>query len=440
MEPPSFPHPAAGHVIDEFLILEQIGSGAFSRVHIAQHIPTGNFAAAKIIELSALNSDELKGMIREVSVFHLVSHPNICGLYRASIVDNSLILFMEFAPGGTLFELVRGKKGLGETEAQPYFVQLFAAVRHLHLFHFVAHRDLKLENVMLGKNRAVKLADFGLVGGTVDSLLRTVLGTPGFQAPEVIAGVEYNEKCDVWSLAVCLWTMVAGRLPFSTSPTNYRLFVDDIQKLQYPAFFSPLLKDLLQKMLIVKVDERPGLMALQGHLWLKGLPQLSPNIAPEPIFFKRVRSLAALTKLKRRKTVGDPVVIKQCVALGIDEAQLTADLAAGETTTATTTYFVLCNPISERPQPKQPRPEAEVTLTSGPPASADSLPPKLPPQLPPVTPGRKRDYKTPPGAPGKVSIPLPSPLIVPRRMSRPVCPVPQSGGRKSVDLGKTRKS
>jgi hypothetical protein len=130
--------------------------------------------------------------------------------------------------------------------------------------------------------------------------------------------------------------------------------------------------------------------------------------------------------------------VKQAVALGIDEEQLTADLLAGETTTATATYFVLSNPISERPMPSLPRPEPEVAVTGGRPASVDSQPR----QLPPIPPSPKRDRKIPlPGGTGvTVAAALPFPLIVPRRMSRPVCPVPQSkGGRRSVDLGKPRK-
>jgi serine/threonine protein kinase len=380
------PAPSAtepGQVIDEFLIMEQIGSGAFSRVHLAEHLPTHAFAAVKIVDLSKLGPDEIKGMIREISVFQLVSHRNICSLYRISTLSHSILFFMELAPGGTLLDIVNQKKGLSEAEAQFYFIQLFGAVRHLHLYHFVAHRDLKLENVMIGKSRVVKLADFGLAGTACNSLMHTFLGTPGFQAPEIIAGNEYSEKCDIWSLGVCLWAMVAGRMPFSTQNTNYRLFLDEIMKIQYPRTFSAGLQDLLKKMLTVKPDERPSLMQLQDHGWLKGLEQLNPNIAPQPVYFQSARSLAAVSKLKRKKTVPIEAVVKKCVAIGIDEVQLVADLTNGETTPATTTYFVLCNPVTERPAPREPPPRSEST-----PALAAHAEPGDPSkeQLPPLVP------------------------------------------------------
>jgi 5'-AMP-activated protein kinase catalytic alpha subunit len=145
-------------------------------------------------------------MAREVNVFQLISHPDICGLYRLSTTCDALLLFMEFASG--------------EREAHDYFIQLFAGVRHLHLHRFVAHRDLKLENILLGKNCVVKLADFGLAGTSCQSLRRTFVGTLGFQAPEILTGWEYNEKCDVWSL----WgtSVDDGERVFAVFPSNLK--------------------------------------------------------------------------------------------------------------------------------------------------------------------------------------------------------------------------
>jgi serine/threonine protein kinase len=369
-----------GQIIDDFLIMEQIGSGAFSKVHLAEHLPTHCFAAVKIVDLAQLGPADIKSMIREISVFQLVSHRNICSLYRISTVAQSLLFFMEYAPGGTLLHVVNEKKGLSEPEAQFYFIQLFAAVRHLHLYHFVAHRDLKLENVMIGKNKVVKLADFGLAGTSCDTLMHTFLGTPGFQAPEIIAGNEYNEKCVVWSLGVCLWAIVAGRMPFSTENSSIRLFLEEVVNIQYPKTFSPLLLDLLKRMLIVKPDERPHLMQLQDHMWLKGLEQLSPNIAPQPVYFQSARSLSAVSKLKRQKVTPNEKVLKKCEDMGIDIEPLKAELANGETTQATTIYFVLCNPVTDRPAPHTPvQSGPELVLDITPEPEKNSAREQLPP-------------------------------------------------------------
>jgi serine/threonine protein kinase len=169
--------------------------------------------------------------------------------------------------------------------------------------------------------------------------------------------------------------MVSGSFPFSSQATNFRQLMTEFGKLRYPPTFSPMLVDLLQKMLVVKPDDRPTLMTLQGHPWLRGLEQLGTNIAPSPIVFQIARSLAAIAKFRRRKTAPRPEILAKCEQMGIDVETLKNSLVSGETTSDTTTYFVLCNPIAERPvivlaAPEEP-PEPE-------PAKEGGLPPLVP--------------------------------------------------------------
>jgi serine/threonine protein kinase len=175
--------------------------------------------------------------------------------------------------------------------------------------------------------------------------------------------------------------MRCGRLPFSTQNVNFPTFLDEILKIQFPREFSPLRVALIKKMLVVKPDERPSLIQLQGHPWLKGLDQLSPNIAPKPVFFQNSRSIVSFSKVKRRKTVPDPIVLKKCIEFGIDCEQLTIELEKGETTANTTTYFVLLNPVSERPPVVRPPPrrsESDPRITIEKPISPRNLGETLP--------------------------------------------------------------
>lgn len=369
-----------GGVIDNFEIMQQIGSGAFSRVHVAHHIPTNNYAAVKVINLSQMKDAEYVAMLREISVFMQVDHPNICHLYRTSTCRDFLLFFMEYVPCGTLLDLVNQKKGLSEGEAQHYFIQLFSAVRHLHMFHFLVHRDLKLENVLIGKKGTVKLTDFGLAGTSYNNLMHTFVGTPGYQSPEVVAGNEYTEKCDVWSLGVCLFAMLEARLPFSCQNTNFKLFMQEIFELKMPSKFSPLLQDLLSKMLAPKPEQRPSLMQLQDHPWLKGLKRLGTNIAPQPIMFQIARNIAAIAKFRRRKTTADEKVLEKCREMGIDTEKLVQCLIDGETTDDTTTYWMLAYPNPTKPEVRPPTPEKRVVLQDEPKSdSKEKLPALNPP-------------------------------------------------------------
>lgn len=348
-------------VIDDFEILEQIGSGAFSHVHIAKHIPTGCYCAAKIIDLPHLKEDEFIGIMREVSVFMQADHPNICNLYRLSITDDKLIFFMEYASRGTLLEYVNSKGGLTEFEAQRYFIQIFSALRHLHIYYFLVHRDLKLENILIDSKGNMKLTDFGLAGTYYNNIMRTFVGTAGYQPPEILAGNEYTEKCDVWSLGVCLYAMVSGTLPFSTQNASFRALVQEAEEMTFPQNFSRGLVDLLKKMFSIRPNERPSLIQLQSHPWLRGVQILGTNIAPQPIMFYKVPSISVIKKFQRRPFKPDEKVLQQCAEKGLNVEELTEMLKNGQTTPETTTYFCLLHPLLQKPERPKPKPKPKPT-------------------------------------------------------------------------------
>ena len=302
-------------IIDDFEILERIGGGAFSNVHIARHTITGTYCAAKIVNLATIKQTEFPGIMREISVFMQISHPHICSMYRLSHKDNELIFFIEYAKNDTLLQYVNSKKGLPEKEAQRIFIQIFDAIRHLHICHFCVHRDLKLENILLDGNNNVKVTDFGLASKYYNNQMKTFVGTAGFQAPEVLSGNEYNEKCDVWSLGVCLWAMITGCLPFTPQSNNFHALVEEASDIQYPPAFSPALIDLFHRMFTIRPQSRPNLMQLQAHPWLRGLKQLPANIAPSPIVFYQVSNASQISRFRRKSIKAEPEIVEEVIKL-----------------------------------------------------------------------------------------------------------------------------
>lgn len=384
-------------IVDEFEIMEQIGAGAFSHVHVAKHLPTGCYCAAKIINLDLMKPEEFVGIMREVSVFMQIDHPNVCNLYRLSLItkdvpvpnpqaqqpdskstpskiqfgttnktETQLCFFMEYASRGTLLQYVNSKGGLNEAEAKKLFIQIFNGLNYLHMYHFLVHRDLKLENILIDQEGNMKITDFGLASTSYNNLMHTFVGTPGYQPPEVIIGNEYDEKCDVWSLGVCLYAMVAGRLPFSTQNHDFRTLVNEATKKVFPKTFSPMLVDLLQKMFEVTPSKRPTLIQLQTHPWLKGV-EILKNVAPQPILFYKVKSKAQITKFKRKSFKVNTAILEKMKEkiktehglksddddlLAVKISQLQDNLSKGNTDEDTTTYFCLLHFLGEKPQVK----------------------------------------------------------------------------------------
>jgi serine/threonine protein kinase len=128
---------------------------------------------------------------------------------------------LELATGGMLFDFIYHTGVITEKEARYFFHQLIEGLNHIH-FQGQAHRDLKLENALLDKNRVLKIADFGLAapiyGRDGSGVLRTKVGTHQYMAPEVYAEVEYyGSKADLFSCGCMLFIMVAGVFPFNTA-------------------------------------------------------------------------------------------------------------------------------------------------------------------------------------------------------------------------------
>ena len=131
---------------------------------------------------------------------------------------------MEYAAGGDMYDLIKDGGALSEADARFYFRQLVSALEYCHS-HFVVHRDLKLENLLLSESKErVMLADFGLSNRLVPGRpLETLCGSSQYAAPEVLCGDSYlGLASDVWSLGVVLYTFLMGALPFGHCGNDFR--------------------------------------------------------------------------------------------------------------------------------------------------------------------------------------------------------------------------
>ena len=172
---------------------------------------------------------------------------------------------MEYLPGGSMSDKVSMYCGLNEVELTSYLKTILEGLNFLHS-RGIAHRDLKLENIVFNKNGQPILIDFGmscLKDSNIDDNLRgTFCGTLEFLAPEMFGDKPYNATaCDIWSLGVCVYYMATGMCPWEGTNTEIR---DKILSCDYtiPKNIPAKLVDLIKVMLQIDPQKRPSAAAL----------------------------------------------------------------------------------------------------------------------------------------------------------------------------------
>uniref|UniRef100_A0A183CHP4 non-specific serine/threonine protein kinase n=1 Tax=Globodera pallida TaxID=36090 RepID=A0A183CHP4_GLOPA len=186
--------------------------------------------ALKIVREETLRNDEVLAFVRtEVDLLGTLSHEHIVRLMNCQILDGSWFIRMELVQDGDLFELLRKKRTLSETETASCAECLCQALDYLHSEHWIVHRDVKLENLLVYSRDdriMIKLADFGLAYRLQqsDQLLYQLCGTPTYVAPEVLAEFGYSFKADCWSIGIIVFILLCGFPPFGVDEPDEVLF------------------------------------------------------------------------------------------------------------------------------------------------------------------------------------------------------------------------
>uniref|UniRef100_A0A4W5QCV8 Calcium/calmodulin-dependent protein kinase type IV n=1 Tax=Hucho hucho TaxID=62062 RepID=A0A4W5QCV8_9TELE len=284
---------------DYYELESELGRGATSVVCRCRQKGTLKPYAVKTLKKTV----DKKIVRTEIGVLLRLSHPNIIKLKEIFETPSEISLVLELVTGGELFERVVEKGFYTERDAADAVIQVLEAVAYLHE-NGVVHRDLKPENLLYATaapDAPLKIADFGLSKVIDDQVtMKTVCGTPGYCAPEILRGSAYGPEVDVWSVGVITYILLCGFEPFFDERGDQYMF-KRILNCEYE-FVSPWwdnvslnAKDLVRKLIVQDPNKRLTTLQALEHPWVTGK---AVNSAHMDTAQKKLQEFNARRKLK----------------------------------------------------------------------------------------------------------------------------------------------
>uniref|UniRef100_S4RBU4 Ribosomal protein S6 kinase A3 n=1 Tax=Petromyzon marinus TaxID=7757 RepID=S4RBU4_PETMA len=261
---------------DGYELREDIGVGSYSVCKRCIHKTTNmEYAVKVIIDKSKRDpSEEIEILLR------YGQHPNVITLKDVYDDGKSVYLVTELMKGGELLDKILRQKFFSEREASAVLQTIARTVEYLHS-QGVVHRDLKPSNILYvdesGNPESLRICDFGFAKQlrAENGLLMTPCYTANFVAPEVLKRQGYDAACDIWSLGVLLYTMLAGHTPFANGPDDTPGVI--LTRIGSGRFLlsggnwdtvSEAAKDLVKKMLHVDPHQRFTAAQVLRHPWI----------------------------------------------------------------------------------------------------------------------------------------------------------------------------
>lgn len=284
---------------DFFEVESELGRGATSIVYRCKQKGTQKPYALKVLKKTV----DKKIVRTEIGVLLRLSHPNIIKLKEIFETPTEISLVLELVTGGELFDRIVEKGYYSERDAADAVKQILEAVAYLHE-NGIVHRDLKPENLLYATpapDAPLKIADFGLSKIVEHQvLMKTVCGTPGYCAPEILRGCAYGPEVDMWSVGIITYILLCGFEPFYDERGDQFMFRRILNCEYY--FISPWwdevslnAKDLVRKLIVLDPKKRLTTFQALQHPWVTGK---AANFVHMDTAQKKLQEFNARRKLK----------------------------------------------------------------------------------------------------------------------------------------------
>ena len=241
-------------------ILEVVGSGGMAIVYKAKDKLLDRYVAVKMLrEELQDDKDFVERFKAEARSAASLNHPNVVSVFDVGTDGDREYFVMEYIEGITLKEIIDSKQ-LGWKTACSYGVQIAGAIEHAHRKSIV-HRDIKPHNIMITKDKVVKVTDFGIARAVTSSTIvraGNVIGSVHYFSPEQASGGVVDFKSDIYSMGVVLYEMLTGRVPFEAeNPVAIAKMHVDNQP-QPPIELNPEIPETVNDIVLKAIAKQPS--------------------------------------------------------------------------------------------------------------------------------------------------------------------------------------
>lgn len=210
----------SGRRLGDYQFLRRLGQGSMAEVYLAQQVSLNRRVAIKILKPSlAVDANYVKRFHREAEAAAALVDANIVQIHEVGCLGNLHYIAQEYVPGQNLRQRLLRQGCLPVSEALALLRQVASALQKAGQ-HGIVHRDIKPDNILIGDDGLVKVADFGLAqkpierGASELTQAGMTMGTPLYMSPEQIEGRPLDKRSDIYSLGVTAYHMLAGEVPF----------------------------------------------------------------------------------------------------------------------------------------------------------------------------------------------------------------------------------
>ncbi|NXK96389.1 STK36 kinase, partial [Formicarius rufipectus] len=293
--------------------------------------------ALKFIPKVGRTEKELKNLQREILIMRGLQHPNIIQMLDSFETDKELVVVTDYAEG-ELFQILEDDGNLPEDQVQTIAAQLVSALYYLHS-HRILHRDMKPQNILLGKDGVVKLCDFGFARAMSihTMVLTSIKGTPLYMSPELVEERPYDHTADLWSVGCILYELFVGTPPFYTNSIFQLVSLIVKDPVKWPTAMSPVFQSFLQGLLMKDPHQRLSWPELLSHPFIAGrvtvIDDTEKHEISNPFTTKLSPELQALREQQAHSMVprsSQSRILRKAQQKMVEEAQRKGQLRAGD--------------------------------------------------------------------------------------------------------------